>query len=94
MSAHTPGPWVVHSRAGQHEDGFAPIYADGKQVACAESTVPDAQVDANARLISAAPDLLAALQELAIHHKATCKDPRCDASLRAWVVIAKAKGGL
>lgn len=57
---HTPGPWrvaVSHSRV---------IQAEGRRIATAHShtTQPAAEGDANARLIAAAPDLLAALESM------------------------------
>ena len=56
--AHTPGPWM------QEYDGAVAI---GEQVCipvdhCGPDDVPHAERKANARLIAAAPDLLAALQ--------------------------------
>lgn len=66
MSGHTPGPWVI--------DGDQIITAEAGIPICVlhmEDEVewggPDliAEVEANARLIAAAPDLLAALKRLA-----------------------------
>ncbi len=63
----TPGPWTVdvardiryiHSAAGDIILQFSPLY-DGIDNAAAKN-----ECDANARLIAAAPDLLAALQEI------------------------------
>lgn len=59
MAEHTPGPWFVASRsAGAH------VNADKSEVAWLRSYmgVQDEQIEANARLIAAAPDLLAALK--------------------------------
>ena len=65
MSAgHTLGPWVL---AGVSEGGFdiwsAAPDADGSYIICARNPIPHRadQSEANARLIAAAPDLLAAL---------------------------------
>ena len=65
MSKHTPGPWVVRRAEGSETldqictDESEPwIIAD---VSGPERALP---VEANARLIAAAPDLLEALQEL------------------------------
>lgn len=68
MSKHTPGPWAVREYPGGRGDKrriFA-AYTDGLTQVVA--TVPNANrpaqvVDANARLISAAPDMLEALQD-------------------------------
>jgi hypothetical protein len=55
MAKHTPGPW--HFEAGriwQRGDNPEPI-------ACADTYPEETEREANARLIAAAPDLLAAL---------------------------------
>lgn len=54
---HTPGPWV----SDQHM-----VYADGRAVANTDQTGPenDIEVDANACLIAAAPDLLEAAKSI------------------------------
>jgi hypothetical protein len=64
MTAHTPGPWTVRGIAtpsghyiGPALDGGAPSI--GFALARLGST--EAQIYANARLMAAAPDLLAAL---------------------------------
>lgn len=67
MNAHTPGPWVANS----HRDGSR-IEADGRSVAWVgadtlttnETEVMSGQAKADARLIAAAPELLAALEKL------------------------------
>lgn len=70
MSNHTPGPWKVFDGHGSNR--FAPAIVDGipdidgKCVAnciCHVATTND-DVAANARLIAAAPELLAALESL------------------------------
>jgi len=60
MSEHTPGPWRIndHSR----DEGCFYIEADHAGVASVFADEPAA--GANARLISAAPDLLAALEHM------------------------------
>lgn len=63
---HTPGPWVVRHLTGfpimiatqPDFDGFGVPVAD-----CSKRNLP-AEAEANARLIAAAPDLLAALESL------------------------------
>jgi len=72
MSAHTPGPWIAREYVG----GVAPNTHRGCEITCSQNTqivceIPDycfygEEVEnnqANARLIAAAPDLLAALIE-------------------------------
>ncbi len=64
MTAHTPGPWIV--RNGVFID--APTMRDVAQVrgvGASEGVLnPDLEIVANARLIAAAPDLLAAVSNL------------------------------
>jgi hypothetical protein len=58
MSGHTPGPWVVTSADWpDDEPGIVRYYVRHDP---AEISFP------NARLIAAAPDLLAALREIAV----------------------------
>ena len=61
MTGHTPGPWSVNASLGHR------IYTEGK--GCTLIATPGYLRDggaevANARLIAAAPDLLAACQEV------------------------------
>ena len=63
-ASHTPGPW----RAFQDAESCDVIAPDGYHVASVEpcnSVNPEAEQAANARLIAAAPDLLAALEQIA-----------------------------
>ena len=55
---HTPGPWRTDAR-----NGFPLDIEDPGEYMIAKAT-PCAKAEANARLISAAPDLLDALKEL------------------------------
>ena len=83
---HTPGPW----RTDAH-NGFPLDIEDPGEYMIAKAT-PCAKAEANARLISAAPDLLDALQTVV----ANAPEPYCaitravDAQCRA--AIAKATG--
>lgn len=70
---HTPGPWEM-GEAGSWEDGLRTateyfVRRPGDDVAIASDIIDPANDDtpseANARLIAAAPELLAALKELA-----------------------------
>ena len=61
---HTPGPWTVNGNIGRKSE--LGIMADAAP--CIIATMGNqkewpAEAEANARLIAAAPDLLAALQE-------------------------------
>ena len=74
MSAHTPGPWASDD-VGNMDDIYRYIVADlttqGADFVVAKFDLPSPiyaarrqQVEVNARLMAAAPDLLAALQAL------------------------------
>lgn len=64
--SHTPGPWTARSKAGRPH--VVAIYQDEQNrrctafvAICDSTTLPNAE---NAQLISAAPDLLAALKAM------------------------------
>jgi hypothetical protein len=88
MSNHTPGPWAVsNDQLGQY------INAGGKVIAA----IPDGSVASdyvqdvcNARLIAAAPDLLAACESACLTVWAEPQFKHLADKLRA--TIAKAKG--
>ena len=82
--AHTPGPWDAHCAKFKSDSGWdwgirATIgnkgycIAEAFEVVAADMKTP---VEANARLIAAAPDLLAALCKLeeAEDHHANCEE--------------------
>lgn len=65
MSEHTPGPWTIE----EYGDDDAPalvIHKDSESRVCFMATPGShgdpARIEADARLIAAAPDMLAALQ--------------------------------
>lgn len=61
MSEHTPGPWSVHRwRAGKLR--FISVNEDAQDTPIAR-LYERLDINANARLIAAAPDLLAACEE-------------------------------
>ena len=61
MTSHTPGPWGLM----EHQDGYYALTPpDGRCSYFGKLPCQDAEDHANAALISAAPDLLAALEEL------------------------------
>ena len=67
--AHTPGPWAVYAGKGKHGERFI-INETSDFVAAAQdfnSYDRDDEVDANARLIAAAPELLDALYGIGVH---------------------------
>ncbi len=97
MSAFTAGPWKMEERVQRSDSpGKSAFY----EIGCATSMFWIAKVQtfdgetgeyaANARLIAAAPDLLAALKEM-VKFPATVEQ-RAARELRALVIIAKAEG--
>ena len=96
---HTPGPWSL-KMTGWRTNPFA-IYSPRRPgaVACVPSrtSVPLDEQDANARLIAAAPELLAVLEgmdeELSLWGADTIETMNLTARLDAIrAAIAKAKG--
>jgi hypothetical protein len=59
-SKHTPGPWAVVGAIPTHHSDIEAVSHDGYPITVAKS-VSD---KGNARLIAAAPDLLAALKKI------------------------------
>lgn len=88
MSAHTPGPWEQGSNGGNK------VFAGHDAVALVNTSMPAHA--ANACLIAAAPDLLAALGALIDAHRAVVhgESSHVPASLlnAAEAAIAKAAG--
>jgi hypothetical protein len=82
---HTPGPWKFGSISNGDFYKRNIAGADGYHVALTSSR-DDAEVDANARLIAAAPELLEALQAIIDTGLSTSKIGA------AKIAIAKATG--
>jgi len=81
-TAHTPGPWLSMTvTRGLHR------VTDGKGKAIADIVASNPARDANARLIAAAPELLAALEFIAKRESDSIT------GVFARAVIAKAIGG-
>lgn len=88
MSAHTPGPWTNHGRI--YNTGFPHSSVGAKTLIArvySEAFGDIEQEGANARLIAAAPDLLAALQGVL-----RVADRKTDEFDAARAAIAKATG--
>jgi len=84
QATHTPGPWLVWPAS----NGVKITDSLGRHVAVIPMATPQWQADA--RLIAAAPELLAALEKFAWYDEAGMSEPR---SLydEARSAIAKAK---
>jgi hypothetical protein len=63
---HTPGPWTISRDTGSKGERYIWMdgdYFGGHAIATVHDKVPES-AEANARLLAAAPDLLAALQAI------------------------------
>lgn len=102
MTDHTPGPWHCGEKFVGSVDGFKvygyPISANGQAIARVHAGTPGrhgfGNEEANARLIAAAPEMLAALHaiESAFHNPKTLVRAAMDALEHARNAIAKAEG--
>jgi len=109
MAEHTPGPWEVYNwRSGDDWYlGVKPAHVKGKStpsdicivVTPAEaSRRSEAECLANAMVLSASYDMLAALQKMVseyetMHDAETLADPSFSEYVEARTAIAKAKSG-
>ena len=98
MSKHTPGLWQFYAllSGSENHNGFR--VTNGSQKWWNIATVNPLDSDgvegeANARLISAAPDLLAALQALMADNSALTFQDHLQLSANARAAIARATGG-
>ena len=96
MTKHTPGPWTMHPRFddGAEVRAIAPVAwcsVASTVGSSGDQSIDAAEARANARLIAAAPDLLAALDRLErLSGSAMGTDDPARVFARA--AIAKAKG--
>ena len=89
---HTSGPWYPVTLGASPDHSWA---IDSELVEIARlSEWPDhkAEAEANARLIAAAPEMLAALEEL-LADKYLADPINADRMEKARAAVAKAKGG-
>jgi hypothetical protein len=77
MSKHTPGPWNLAPKAVNHQLLYGPV----------PGLIADIHKDEDARLIAAAPDLLAALQHLLL---TIGSDPELEEYLETGSALARA----
>lgn len=88
MTTHTKGPWTIKESTSS---AMVSVYAGGFSVACTGSAkAEDDNARANARLISAAPDLLAACE--AVISELDGDPHRYSLCNTVAAAIAKAKG--
>lgn len=87
---HTPGPWAVHPGCAQ-VDAFTPTPVAVCRLLWPTDVRGEEETEANARLIAAAPDLLAALDGL-LHEVGDYLTQDRQAYIDAVAAIDKAKG--
>lgn len=95
MSKHTPGNWEAVHRSGSNVQIESRDYPAGRLATVYGNATNDHERDANARLIAAAPDLLAALEMLLflnIEIRVLDAAVGHEALSRARAAIAKARG--
>ena len=84
---HTPGPWEAIG---------ASVHSDGREIVCGlhnTRSAEDAERRANARLIAAAPELLAALEQVVARFRpVACSAGEIVAIVDAEAAIAAARG--
>lgn len=97
MSKHTEGPWLLSSsgptvyalHGNPPRNRFSTTLQSGRS-----DDAPHAELDANARLISASPELLESVQEFVAWMDAPSNSAFSDKQMaRARAAIAKATGG-
>lgn len=96
MSAHTPGPWSIEIDHQTEAPEFIRAYHEGEMFDIASLSDETENIEANARLIAAAPDLLFALEQMLREHDAlqiakNRTDDRWPAATYARATIAKAR---
>jgi hypothetical protein len=90
---HTPGPWfAVGYQVEIESETVADICTTNANLFGQGGLHDDARAMANARLIAAAPDLLAALEDIVQASDANDGDSLMNAIQAAQTIIAKAKG--
>jgi hypothetical protein len=96
MSEHTPGPWTAEETDKGRLRVVSKFYADEEPGICGDHSKAWRLCADDARLIAAAPDLLAALAQL-LEHSETMNSPSDEVwhSVRdlARYAIAKAERG-
>lgn len=81
-SKHTPGPWAYQ----EDSDAYTHIVrGPGNRFICQLAQTTSAEIEANARLIAAAPELLEALERIALPHDCGCVP--CTGQCRSQIAL-------
>ena len=97
---HSKGPWETDGRVSPAGAGYLDIVCPKGRIAmmdCENDAFWDAELEANAALIVAAPDMLAALEQAYQQLNTWMNDDKWDDEDEAvmeqiWAAISKAKG--
>lgn len=93
MSNHTPGPYSVSSYTPGHDEEDDPFEPQYQIQTATEQIASGIQVEADARLLAAAPDLLASLDALVqMIYEDKTPTPYSDQYRDALNAIAQATG--
>ena len=101
MSAHTPGPWFIQADEHPHwpgidGDNFSVVIIGWKDCKKDDAGIrgrTDGEALANARLIAAAPDLLAALDSL-LPFQSLSEGCDCDGCRKHVAAVASARAAI
>ena len=90
---HTPGPWVIDRNPVEHLGFTIGVPASEAMPPASQRHIGNVFYAANARLIAAAPELLAALQDLA-EEAARSVYPQPDKPDSAWAKLVRARAAI
>ena len=93
---HTPAPWSVEIDHRSNTPELIRAYVDGEMYDLASVLCDETgNATANARLIAAAPELLACLGELSdyVFDEYTASHPLCERAAEARELVKRVKGG-
>ena len=98
MDNHTPGPWSIKGAVFATITGTQTHVGYNGRILVYQAEVakiqPRHEREANAHLISAAPELLEACERLALFHESCGHEGNADSAIEAAkAAIAKAEGG-
>lgn len=89
MNAHTTGPWAIRLQPNGHRTVRCALGAEIARMGGENMLADDSSARANANLVAAAPDLLAALQEM-LKYAEGFED--ADHVIDAYAAVARATG--
>jgi hypothetical protein len=96
---HTQGPWrsnypQITAQGDMALTVAVVLYREDNNARADSAAKTKGEAEANARLIAAAPELLAALKAMLNRYGDKTEHPFCDASISARAAISKAEGNV